>query len=138
MGGATGDMAVVKNKGDQVQEFLLSGIFEIDHQDFFMGAEGGYLPANIFNHNFVNTKLSCNLTAVQRDSIFSSTRSDFATIIANIKALKKLIQSQKGSTSLSCMCDAGGQLHIRLSHSLFNVSEFINLYIITNSFSEER
>jgi len=136
--GATGDMAIVKNKGGEVQEFLLSGIFEIDRQDFFMGAEGGYMPANIFNRDFVNTKLSCNLTAVQRDSMFLSTRSDFTTIIANIKALEKLIQPKKGSTSVSCVRDTGSQPGIRLNHSLFNVSNFVYLYIITNSFLEER
>ncbi|KAI6138055.1 hypothetical protein BKA82DRAFT_18811 [Pisolithus tinctorius] len=56
-GGATGDVAILKGKVDDVSELVLSGVFEIDHQGFFMGAEGGYSPKNAFSHNFVDMKL---------------------------------------------------------------------------------
>ncbi|KAI6151873.1 hypothetical protein BKA82DRAFT_4351204 [Pisolithus tinctorius] len=102
MGGPSGDVAVVKGSGDDIVEMILSGIFEIDCQGFFMGPEGGFFPSNAFNKEFVDTKLSCNLIAVRRDSVY-----------------EKLIPSRKGETVLSCMREARGQVCIRLNHMLF-------------------
>ena len=71
MGRLTGDILVPKNSGKKPPELLLSSIFEIDRQNFFMAPDGGYTPLNAFNHSFVDTKLSCQLIAVQRDANFA-------------------------------------------------------------------
>ncbi|KIN98993.1 hypothetical protein M404DRAFT_156312 [Pisolithus tinctorius Marx 270] len=119
MGGPSGDVAVVKGSGDDIVEMILSGIFEIDRQGFFMGPEGGFFPSNAFNKEFVDTKLSCNLIAVRRDSVYGASRHDFPAVVANLRALEKLIPSRKGETVLSCVREARGQVCIRLNHTLF-------------------
>ncbi|KAI6137947.1 hypothetical protein BKA82DRAFT_4022232 [Pisolithus tinctorius] len=43
-GSTSGDVTVLKCDTDDVTELVLSGIFEIDHQGFFMGPDGGYSP----------------------------------------------------------------------------------------------
>ncbi|KAI6156923.1 hypothetical protein BKA82DRAFT_25961 [Pisolithus tinctorius] len=118
-GGATGDVTILKGKVDDVSELVLSGVFEIDRQGFFMGAEGGYSPKNTFSHNFVDTKLTCNLVAVQHDAVYGSTKDDFLLIISNIRALEKIIALKKGETLVSCVHESCGLLCIRLSHALF-------------------
>jgi len=138
MAGASGDVAIVKNTGQNVQEFLLSGLFEIARQNFFMGAEGGYMPSNLFNRDFVDTKLTCHLTPVQRFPEFAFARDDFNLIINNIKALEKLIPQRRGETTSSCLRDLNGQSTIRLSHSLFMVCFTLNGYITTNTWIEKR
>lgn len=108
-GGATGDVAVLKDSTDDVTELVLSGMFEIDRQGFFMGPEGGYSAKNAFGRDFVETKLTCNLLAVQRDSVYGSTQQDFASIVSNIRALEKLVPMKKGETLLSCIRESRGQ-----------------------------
>ncbi|KAI6138417.1 hypothetical protein BKA82DRAFT_36261 [Pisolithus tinctorius] len=118
-GGATGDVAILKGKVDDVSELVLSGVFEIDRQGFFMGAEGGYLPKNTFSHDFVDTKLTCNLVAIQRNAVYGSTKDNFPLIISNIRALEKIIALKKGETLVSCVHESHGLLCVCLSHALF-------------------
>ncbi|KAI6142611.1 hypothetical protein BKA82DRAFT_108976, partial [Pisolithus tinctorius] len=117
-----GDIAVVKGSGEDIVEMILSGIFEIDCQGFFMGPEGSFFPSNAYNKEFVDTKLMCNLIAVQRDSIYGASRQDFPAIVANLQAIEKLILLRKGETILSCVRETRRQACIHLSHMLF-VSE---------------
>ncbi|KAI6147931.1 hypothetical protein BKA82DRAFT_163667 [Pisolithus tinctorius] len=117
---ATGDVTVLKDGTDDVMELVLSGMFEIDCQGFFMSPEGGYTAKNAFGCDFVETKLTCNLLTVQCDSVYSSTQQDFVSIISNIRALEKLMPMKKGETLLSCIRESRGQPCIRLSHALFN------------------
>ncbi|KIM61401.1 hypothetical protein SCLCIDRAFT_122155, partial [Scleroderma citrinum Foug A] len=100
-------------------EFLVSGIFEIDWQKFFMSTDGGYMATNPFNCDIANTKLTCLLIPVQRDLDFMPALNNFNSIISNIKALEKLIPLKRGNSSLSCVHDIDGQICIWLSHSLF-------------------
>ncbi|KIO01339.1 hypothetical protein M404DRAFT_28876 [Pisolithus tinctorius Marx 270] len=118
-GGFSGDIAVVKDSGDDMMELLISGIFQIDRQNFFLGPEGGYTPLSSFKREFLETKLSCQLIPVQRDAAFDTARADFGAIVSNVKALEKLILSKKGATLVSCVCEVDGVASIRLSHSLF-------------------
>ena len=120
--GVTGDIAIVKGSGEDAVELLVSGIFEIDRQNFFMGPEGGYLPNSVFNRNFQSTKLSCQLIPVQKDPVYEVSRLDFGAIVANVKGLERLISQKKGLLSLSTVREHGGATSIRLSHTLFSVS----------------
>lgn len=86
-----------------------------------MGAEGNYAPTNPFNHEFVNTKLMCQLIPVQRDVEFTATRSDFNVIVANIRNVEKLIPQKRGHSASSCIREMDGQTCICLSHALFIV-----------------
>ena len=137
MGGLTGDILVPKNSGKKPPELLLSGIFEIDWQNFFMAPDGGYTLSNAFNRSFVDTKLSCQLIAVQRDANFALAHSDFSAVITNIKALEKLIPQKKGNTSVLCIHDTGGQIGICINHALFAVCCHRHLPINTNIFVEK-
>ncbi|KAI6148798.1 hypothetical protein BKA82DRAFT_4354650 [Pisolithus tinctorius] len=119
MGGSSGNIAVVKGSGEDIVEMILSGIFEIDCQAFFMGPEGGFFPSNAYNKEFVDMKLSCNLIAVQRNSIYGASQQDFPAIMASLWALEKLIPLRKGETVLSCVRENRGQACIRLNHMLF-------------------
>ncbi|KIO10906.1 hypothetical protein M404DRAFT_129109 [Pisolithus tinctorius Marx 270] len=120
-GGFSGDITVVKDSGDDMTELLISGIFQIDRQNFFLGPEGGYTPLSSFKREFLETKLSCQLIPVQRDAAFDTARADFGAIVSNVKALKKLIPSKKGTTLVSCVHEVDGMASIHLSHSLFTV-----------------
>ena len=122
LAGVAGDIAIVKGSGEDAVELLVSGIFEIDRQNFFMGPEGGYLPGSVFNRNFQTTKLSCQLIPVQKDPAYEVSRLDFGAIVANVKGLERLISQKKGSSSLSTVREQGGATSIRLSHTLFAVS----------------
>ncbi|KIO08664.1 hypothetical protein M404DRAFT_133027 [Pisolithus tinctorius Marx 270] len=127
MGGSSGNIAVVKGSGEDIVEMILSGIFEIDCQAFFMGPEGGFFPSNAYNKEFVDMKLSCNLIAVQRNSIYGASQQDFPAIMASLWALEKLIPLRKGETVLSCVRENRGQACIRLNHMLFIHNSETNL-----------
>ncbi|KIN95116.1 hypothetical protein M404DRAFT_166677 [Pisolithus tinctorius Marx 270] len=118
-GGFSGDIAVVKDSGDETTELLISGIFQVDRQNFFMGPEGAYMPMGAFKREFSETKLSCQLIAVQRDAAFKTACADFPAIVGNIRGLERLIPSKKGTTLVSCIREANGVSSIRVSHSLF-------------------
>ena len=137
MGRLTGDILVLKNSGRKPPELLLSGIFEIDQQNFFMAPDGGYMPLNAFNCSFIDTKLTCQLITVQHNTDFALAHSDFSAVIANIKALKRLIPQKKGNTSVSCIRDTGGQIAIHINHALFAVCCLCYLPISTNIFIEK-
>ncbi|KAI6030967.1 hypothetical protein F5J12DRAFT_779975 [Pisolithus orientalis] len=47
-GSFSGDITVVKESGDDMMELLISGIFQISHQNFFTGPEGGYMLLSSF------------------------------------------------------------------------------------------
>ncbi|KAI6008889.1 hypothetical protein F5J12DRAFT_782301 [Pisolithus orientalis] len=88
-GGTSSDVAILKSNSDDVTEMVLSGIFEIDHQGFFMAPKGSYNPKNAFSHKFLETKLICNLLTIQHDAM----------------ALEKLVPLKKGETLLSSQKD---------------------------------
>ncbi|KIN95176.1 hypothetical protein M404DRAFT_166465 [Pisolithus tinctorius Marx 270] len=120
-GGTSGDITVLKGDTDNVTELVLSGIFEIDHQGFFMGPEGGYSSKNTYSHGFAETKMTCNLLAMQHDVLYGSTQHDFPSIISNIRALEKLVPLKKGESLLSSVRESWGMPCICLSHALFMV-----------------
>ena len=103
MGGQTGDILVPMNSGENPPELLLSGIFEIDWQNFFMAPDGGYTLLNTFNHSFIDTKLTCQLITVQRNTNFALAHSNFSAVIANIKVLERLIPQKKKGQHFSLM-----------------------------------
>jgi len=131
LGGGSGDIAIVKNNRDnEVVELLLSGIFEIDRELFFMNADGGFPSSNMFNRKFIDTKLTCLLIPVQNnEDAFSSARNDYNAIISNIKALEKLIPLKKGESVQSCLRESGGKPCIQISHSLFVVCLLFSLLL---------
>ncbi|KAI6155460.1 hypothetical protein BKA82DRAFT_119949 [Pisolithus tinctorius] len=120
-GGTTSNVAIVKGNSDNVTELVLSGIFEIDHQGFFMAPEGSYNPRNRFGCEFLETKLTCNLLAMQQDTVYSTTQQDFPHIISNIRSLEKLMPLKKGETLLSSIRESRGMPCIHLSHALFTI-----------------
>ncbi|KAI6145835.1 hypothetical protein BKA82DRAFT_153151 [Pisolithus tinctorius] len=115
----SGNVTILKGDTDDITELVLSGIFNLDWQGFFMGPKGGFLPKNAFSCDFVDTKLTCNLLAVQHDVVYASTQCDFPSIISNIRALEKLVPLKKGESLLSSVCESHGMPCIRLSHALF-------------------
>ena len=129
--GATGDIAIVKGTGRDVVEFLISGIFEIDRQNFFMGPEGSYFPGSTFTRNFASTKQTCQLIPVAKDPTYRISRDDFAAITANVKALERIIGGKKGIATMSSVRDSDGVTSIRLSHALFVVSNHSGICFIT-------
>lgn len=120
---STGNVAIVKGMGDAPQQFLLTGIFKIDRQNFFMEPEGNYSPSNTFNCNFINTKLTCNLIPVQAHCEIASGLSNFNAFVVNIKAVEKIIPLKWGFSMVSSVCEVNGQSVIRLTHSLFVVRD---------------
>ncbi|KIO11879.1 hypothetical protein M404DRAFT_20467 [Pisolithus tinctorius Marx 270] len=136
-GGFSGDIAVVKDSGDETTELLISGIFQVDRQNFFMGPEGAYMPSGAFKREFSETKLSCQLIAVQKDAAFKTACADFPAIVGNVRALEKLIPSKKGTTLVSCIREANGVTSIQVSHSLFTKKDE-NVDLDTASVEEAR
>lgn len=120
--GFNGNITIVKGSGENVVEFLVSGIFEIDGQNFFMTAERSYLPNSLYNRNFLSTKLACQLISVQKDKVFEVSHLDFSAIISNVKALEHLVSPKKDGISLSTVRKSGGVTSICLSHTLFAVN----------------
>ncbi|KAI5988469.1 hypothetical protein F5J12DRAFT_786865 [Pisolithus orientalis] len=109
-GGFSGNITVMKDSGNEMMELLISGIFQVDCQNFFMGPKGAYMPSGAFN---------CQLIAVQKDAAFKTACTDFPAIVGNVRALEKLIPSKKGTTLASCICEANSVTSIQVSHSLF-------------------
>ncbi|KIN95878.1 hypothetical protein M404DRAFT_33763 [Pisolithus tinctorius Marx 270] len=120
-GGFSSDITVMKDSRDETMELLISGIFifQVDCQNFFMGPEGVYMPLGAFKQGFLETKLSCQLIAVQQDATFKTACADFPAIVGNIRGLERLIPSKKGMTLVSCIREANGVSSIRVSHLLF-------------------
>ncbi|KAI5990568.1 hypothetical protein F5J12DRAFT_786504 [Pisolithus orientalis] len=95
-GGFSGNITVMKDSSDETMELLISGIFQVDCQNFSMGPEGAYMPSAAFKWEFLETKLSCQLIAVQRDTAFKTACADFPVIVGNVRTLKRLIPPRRG------------------------------------------
>ena len=126
--GGSGDITIVKGTAGNIVEFLISGIFEIDHHNFYMGAEGSYFPSSTFNCSIAATKLTCQLIPVAKDPTYQVSCDDFGVIAANINALEHVIGHKKGISTMSAVREPDGVTSIRLSHALFAVS---NVFIWT-------
>ena len=61
-----GDVLVPKDAEESILEFILSGVFQIDTQNFFMASDGKWNPNNTIGTNFEQVKPSCHLLPVQR------------------------------------------------------------------------
>ncbi|KIO01294.1 hypothetical protein M404DRAFT_150283, partial [Pisolithus tinctorius Marx 270] len=118
-GDTSSNVTILKGDSEDVTELVLSGVFEIDCQGLFIAPNGGFNPKNAFSHESSETKLMCNLLAVQCDAVYGFMQQDFPLIISNIRALEKLMPLKKGETLLLCMCESHGMLCIHLSHALF-------------------
>ncbi|KAI6143041.1 hypothetical protein BKA82DRAFT_4360258 [Pisolithus tinctorius] len=67
-GDTSSNVTILKGDSEDVTELVLSGVFEIDCQGLFIAPNGGFNPKNAFSHESSETKLMCNLLAVQCDA----------------------------------------------------------------------
>lgn len=128
LGGWDGDMLVLKNQTDPM-ELIIRGVFDISRSEFYFTPDANFDPANSFNSELEDVKLSCRLTA-SRHADFKFSSSDFPSIVDNLRKIEKLVQKQPDSQSFSVIDSICGTETIRLSHPLFTVSpnHFINTH----------
>lgn len=119
--GQSSDVIVFKDNAES--EFILSGIFQIAHNDFFFTPDGNFDPGNSYNIRFHDAKLSCRLAAPPpRHFPFATT--DFPSCINTLHSLEKLIKHEKNDEILSAIIPHLQQPQIKLTHMLFEVSQF--------------
>ena len=96
----TGNILVVKH-GDNV-EFILQGVFQVTHNNFFFTPDGCFNPTNTLNTRFQDVKLNCQLTIPQANS-FPFAIADYPMCIENLRMIKKIIKYDKKSKVMSSL-----------------------------------
>lgn len=117
-----GDVLVPKNLNtdDSLQEFILTGVFQIDGRNFFMTSDGKWNSNNPIGTRFDQAKGICHILPVQRDPKFSIFTNDFPALISNLRAIEHLANPRKTSETNSVII--GDSSGIKLTHHLFVVS----------------
>jgi hypothetical protein len=118
-----GDILVPKEDTNDISEFILVGVFEIDARNFFMTSDGKWSSNNPLGTRFDQVKPSCRLLPAHRENDFSSFQNDFQTFIANIRAIENLGNPRKSRDVHSIIIEENGQTQIKLFHHLFFVSQ---------------
>lgn len=116
-----GDVLVPKdmNTNDSLQEFILTGVFQIDGRNFFMTSDGKWNPNNPIGTRFDQAKGICHISSVQRDPEFSIFSNDFPSLINNLRAIEHLTNPRKSPETNSVII--GDSSGIKLTHHLFVV-----------------
>jgi hypothetical protein len=119
-----GDVFVPKKKDDNLSEYILTGIFQVEPRDFFFTSDGKWNANNPLGtrSSFDQVKPSCHLTPVERDKDFQFSIEDYPTIIANIRQIENLANPRKTRDVYSTIVeDHGRSIAIKLIHQLFIV-----------------
>ena len=120
-----GDILVPKNTKNDLSEYILAGIFEIDGRNFFMTSDGKWSSTNPIGTHLHQVKPSCHLLPVQRDTEFNYSSNDFPSIINNLHAIENIANSRKSRDVTSVVVgDSGHPTAIKLTHHLFTVCYF--------------
>jgi len=120
-----GNVLVINNQDTKPTKFLLCSAFEIDKWDFYFVADGNFNLNNKFGFQLADVKASCHLVPICHDNSFRFSHDDYATAMANIQAIEKLIPTFKGKMIISVlypMSETGSSQSIKLLHNLFQVS----------------
>jgi hypothetical protein len=119
-----GDVFVPKEKDNNLSEYVLTGIFQVDARDYFLTSDGKWNSNNPLGTRFDQVKPSCHLTPVERDENFSFSKKDYPSIIANIRQIEILGNPRKTRDVHSIVVEDHGQpLAIKLVHQLFVVRD---------------
>jgi hypothetical protein len=127
-----GDALVAKDSDKPISEFVLAGVFQVDARNFFMTSDGKWNANNPYGTRFDQVKPSCHLLPIQRDTDFHYSSEDFATVIANIKAIENLANPRKTREHISVVTE--NPVAIKLSHTLFVVSYYSRFLTMISSF----
>ncbi|KAF9238949.1 hypothetical protein BU15DRAFT_74915 [Melanogaster broomeanus] len=126
--GKSSDILVLK--GDADAEFILCGVYQIVHNDFYFTPDGNFDPANSFGTRLQDLKLTCHLTT-PLSSVFQFAQDNFPTCTDNLHGLEKLIKHDKNDEVISSMSQHLGRTQFKLTHALFESKP------ITSDFAEE-
>jgi hypothetical protein len=126
-----GDMLIPKDSENELSEYVLTGIFQIDAHNFFMTSDGKWNSNNVIGTHFHQVKPTCHLLPVQRNPEFEFSYTDFPSIIGNLHAIESLANPRKTRDTTSIVIGESGQLSsIKLTHHLFVVRRFFFILII--------
>lgn len=103
-------------------ELLLTGVFEIDPQNFFT-SDGRFNSSNPYATSLEKTNAHCRLLPVHSHSEFSFSSDDFPTsIVSNIEAIEKMCPNPNEHEDTSIIVrNEGSPIGIKLYHRLFSV-----------------
>ncbi|KAG1801802.1 hypothetical protein EV424DRAFT_1545375 [Suillus variegatus] len=113
----TGNILITKGL-DHNEEFIICGVFQVSHDDFYFTLDGNFNPANVFHGHLADLKLSCQLIA-GRSKAFKYSLDDFSAIVSSLSAFEKLAPRERSHETLSVIWDTIGCRSIKLTHRLF-------------------
>jgi hypothetical protein len=117
-----GEILVPKKKINDISEFILAGVFEIDPRNFFMTSDAKWTQTNPFGTRFQQIKPACYLLPVQHDKEFSFSAEDFPTILANLRTLENMENPRKQHETHSVIVNnPPNSSAIKITHHLFTV-----------------
>ena len=118
-----GSILIPKDDTNNISEFVLTGVFEIDPRSFFMTSDGKWNSNNPLGLPFHQVKPSCCLLPVRRDINFDFSINDFPSIITNIHAIE-LLANPRRSRDVSSFV-TGDPPSIKIVHHLFTVRHLL-------------
>jgi len=126
-GGHRGSSLIFKGTSGEAEEYLLSGIFEVDHRDCYLSLDGSFDPNNALRQALSDVKLNCRLRPVQRDPDFAFSVQDWPLFIKNIKKLEDMAPLENGEDRKNVLHVIQGTSStdggfIKIVHPLFEVS----------------
>jgi len=127
----TNSYDILVPKTDTKSEFILRGVFQIAHNDFFFTPDGNFVPGNLLGTHFHDTKLNCRLTCPPANEFDFATQ-HFPTCIETLHDLEKLIKHEKNEDCLSSVVQHLQIPQIKLTHTLFDVSALPKTFLLSN------
>ena len=122
-----GSILIPKDNTNNISEFVLTGVFEIDPQSFFVTSDRKWNSNNPLGLPFHQVKPSCCLLPVRRDINFDFSINDFPSIITNIHAIE-LLANPRRSRDVSSFV-TGDPPSIKIVHHLFTVRRLFLLHL---------
>jgi hypothetical protein len=134
-----GDVFVPKDKNNNLSEYILTGIFQVEPRDFFFTSDGKWNANNPLGTRFDQVKPSCHLVPIERDEEFSFSKEDYPTIIANIRQIENLANPRKTRDVYSTIVeDHERRIAIKLTHQLFIVHFPILTFLFLIVFTKDK
>lgn len=128
----TNSCDILVPKIDTQSEFILRGVFQIAHNDFFFTPDGNFIPNNLLGTHFQDTKLNCRLTHPPPNEFDFATQ-HFSACIENLRDIEKLIKHDKNEECLSSVVQYLQNPQIKLTHPLFDVCSRPKSFLPFNS-----
>jgi len=130
--GLRGSTLIVKSTQSNAEEFVLSGIFEVDRQDCYLNSDGSFDPNNTFRQTFSDIKLNCRLRPATHDPDFAFSVQDWPLMINNLNKLEMLAPLEKGEDRRNVVhivqgMDIDGGF-IKVVHPLFEVRRSLQTF----------